>query len=64
MALMALSSVTPRVPPGIIRWGDDFFGAKSPTLGDIDLSNRPQGSGWGTEWWILVAPLNSYVNTI
>ena len=58
---MALSSVTPRVSPGIIRWGT-IFCAKSPNLGDKDLSNRFQGSVWGTEWRILVAPWNSYVN--
>ena len=40
----------PEAPlPGIIRW-EIFFSAKSPTFGDIDLSNRPWGSGWGTEW--------------
>ena len=41
LLVMALSSVTPRVlSPWIIRWGI-IFCAKSPTLGDIDLSNRP-----------------------
>ena len=62
---MALSSVIPTVPPSPRdnEVGDDFL-CETPTLGDIDLSNRPRGSGWGTEWEILVTPLNSYVNTI
>ena len=48
----------PKGPLGIIRSGITFC-AESPTLGEIDLSNRPQGSGLGTEWGILVALLNS-----
>ena len=59
----AIKSYSEGPSPEIIRW-EIIFCAKSPTLGDINLSNRPWGSGWGTEWGILVALLNSYGNTI
>ena len=51
--IMGLSSVTPRVAQEIIKSGITFC-AKSPTLGDIDLSNRPED----IEVEIFVAQLN------
>ena len=47
VALMEVSSVSPRVsPPGNLGRGW-FFCAKSPTLGDKLLSNFPRGGAMG-----------------